>query len=167
MKQLLILAIMKLMNPVFSQQPASPVYPRVLTYMSIAHPIFTAFRDHTVFNFKESYTVGFPTGINILRSDHFGFSFEVIPFIKSESGVAKVSNLAIQPGLMTRFKNRWAVATRMAFETIGRFGMNIVPSKTILLTKPNNLFIAMPIPIRFGNGIGSSIGLTFQVGMTF
>ncbi len=46
----------------------------------------------TTTNFSSSYTIGFPTGIDILKSDKIGFSFEFVPTIRSEKGVNKVTN---------------------------------------------------------------------------
>ena len=105
---------MKLMGPVFSQQPASPGLSADVTTYEHRASHFTAFRDHTVFNFK-SYTVGFHRDQYPLI-EYFGFSFEVIPFIKSERvNCGESSNLAISPVLLDDLKSMGCIATRYGF----------------------------------------------------
>lgn len=150
----------------FSQQP-STTYPRTVGYLSIVHPIFSIYQNETVYNFKNDYTVGFPVGINILKSDKIGFSFEITPFIKSVNGNSSVSNLLFHPGIILRFPKNFSINNRLAFETGGRYGYTAVFSKVVAKTKMNNFFIAVPVPFRFGNNKLMSIGAGIQLGITF
>ncbi len=149
-----------------AQQPKTD-YPKFTGYISLVHPIITVYDNETVFNFKNDYTVGFPVGVNILKSDKLGFSFEITPFIKSVNGNASVSNMLFHPGVILRFPKGFSINNRMAFETSGRFGYTAVFSKVIARTPMHNFFVAMPVPFRFGGNRSFSVGAGLQVGITF
>lgn len=170
MKKHLTLLLLFLLsrNISFSQEitPAQP-YPKTTGYASVVHPIVTFDKNGNTFNFSNSYTVGFPFGINILKSDKIGFSFEIAPTIKVESRTDKVSNLLFHPGVMFRFKNGFTFLTRMAFETSGRYGLTTVFNKVLLAKKNVKYFVAVPVPFRFGNDKPTSIGLGLQFGVGF
>jgi hypothetical protein len=154
---------------IFAQQtqPTTSTYPKVVGYMSIVNPIVTVYSNETITNFTTDYTVGFPVGVNILKSDKIGFSFEVTPFIKTTSDNSYVSNLLFHPGVILRFPKGFSINNRLAFETSGRYGYTPVFSKVIAKTKMHNFFVAMPLPIRFGNKKSMSVGAALQVGITF
>ncbi|MEA5139310.1 hypothetical protein [Arcicella rigui] len=152
----------------FSQQ-TSPEnsYPKVAGYMGILHPINTWSDGTSTGNFGSVYTIGFPTGINILKSDKIGFSFEFVPTIRSENGVSKMNNFLFHPGVMFRFKHGLTLVTRAAFETSGRYGFTPVLNKVVKKNKHSNYFIAVPLPVRFGNDRPTSYTLGFQFGVGF
>ena len=173
MKKLFTLCSMLFCIYGFAQQTSTtttaPItYPKPVGYFSVVHPLFTIDKDETVYNFSNgAYTVGFPFGVNVLTSNTTGFSFEVVPFIRSASGTSKTSNVLFHPGFMFRKKHGFTILTRAAFETAGRYGATLVFNKVIAKTKTNNIFIATPIPIRFGNDKPASISFNFQLGITF
>jgi len=149
------------------EKPAASGYPKVVGYMAVIHPIITLDKNGNTTNFSDGYTVGFPTGIHILKSDRFGYSFEVVPFIKSADGTSKVNNVLFHPGLIFRFPKSWILYTRMAFETSGRYGFTPSISKIVYKAKYNNFFVTIPVPLRFGNDKPASIGFGLQMGLTF
>ena len=100
-------------------QPDPFVHLKAVGYLSFIFPVVTIDKNNTVTNFTHSTTIGFPTGVNLLYSESFGFSFEFTPIIRSGSGTSKVSNLLFHPGTMFRFKNGFTVISRLAFETSG------------------------------------------------
>ena len=148
-------------------QPAPAPYPRVVGYFSVVHPLLTMTADETTTNFSPAYTVGFPTGINILKSDRIGFSFEITPFIRAENGNSRVNNVLFHPGVMFRFPRYFTINARLAFETSGRYGFTPVLSQVIKLNKHTSYFLAVPLPVRFGNNTPSSAGIGLQVGIGF
>jgi hypothetical protein len=154
---------------VFSQQvSAENTYPKVAGYMGILHPLQTWSSDGTSSgNFGSIYTIGFPTGINILKSDKIGFSFEFVPTIRIENGVSKMNNFLFHPGVMFRFKHGFTLVTRAAFETSGRYGFTPVINKVVKKNKHSNYFIAVPLPVRFGNDKPSTYTIGFQFGVGF
>lgn len=152
-------------KPAIAQQ--APIYPKITGYFSVVNPIGSLNRDGFHSNFSEAYTIGFPFGINILKSDRFGVSFEVAPFIRTENNVSKVSSVLFHPGAMFRFKNGFNIIGRMAFETNGRFGITPVFNKVIKKGKDASLFISVPLPMRFGNDQPASIGTAVQLGVSF
>lgn len=172
MKQWLTFIGIILATAAFAQQTttttATTTYPKPIGYFSVVHPLVTIDKDEKVYNFSNgAYTVGFPFGVNVLTSNTTGFSFEVVPFIRSAGGTSKTSNVLFHPGFMFRKKHGFTILTRAAFETAGRYGATLVFNKVIAKTKTNNIFIASPIPIRFGNDKPVSIGINFQLGITF
>ncbi|HMH35130.1 MAG TPA: hypothetical protein VK543_18970, partial [Puia sp.] len=110
-RDLLLLALLHLIAaPSFSQQK-SPVqsYPKIIGYASFIHPIVTLDKKGSTFNFSNGYTVGFPIGINILKNDKIGFSFEITPVIKAQHDTSKVTNIIFDPGVMFRFKHGFTI----------------------------------------------------------
>lgn len=143
-------------------------YPKVAAYFSVNHPLVTfSANNFPVYDFDHSYTVGFPMGINIIKSDKLAYSIEIVPTINSSKGFTKTTNLAIQPGLIFRYPHGFNVLTRLAFETAGRYGTNLVFNKVLYKTKMNSYWVSVPIPARFGNNAPASIGLGLQLGVTF
>jgi hypothetical protein len=149
----------------FAQQP--PAYPRITGYFSILNPIGTWTEDGFKSNFGNVYTVGFPFGMNILKSDQFGISFEVAPAIRTEKNISKVNTVLFHPGAMFRFRHGFTFIGRMAFETNGRFGVTPVFNQVIKKGKDANLFVSVPIPVRFGNDQPASISTGLQLGVSF
>jgi len=150
-----------------SQAQDQPVYPKVAGYFSVVHVLVTASKDETTTNFSPAYTVGFPTGVNILKSDHIAFSFEITPFVKVENNSSKMSNLLFHPGIVFRRRNGFAITERLAFESSGRFGVTTVFTKVLKRYKSSNSFIAFPLPIRAGNDKPVTFGIGVQVGLSF
>ncbi|HEX8023920.1 hypothetical protein [Mucilaginibacter sp.] len=149
----------------FAQQP--PAYPRVTGYFSILNPIGSWTKNGFKSNFGDVYTVGFPFGMNILKSDQFGISFEVAPAIRTEKNISKVNTMLFHPGAMFRFKHGFTFIGRMAFETNGRFGVTPVFNQVIKKGKDASFFVSVPIPVRFGNDQPASISTGLQLGVSF
>ncbi len=153
------------MEKIYGQQPQ--LYPRVTGYFSITNPIATLNKDGITSNFGDVYTVSFPFGINLLKSDHFGVSFELSPAIRTENNISKVSSVTFHPGAMFRFKHGFTFIGRMAFETNGRFGITPVFNKVIKKGKDCSFFASVPFPVRLGNNLPASIGTGLQLGVSF
>jgi len=168
-KKILIAALSVLSYSLsFAQQANTvPVYPKIVGYVSFIHPVVSFDKNGSSFNFSNSYNVGFPIGINILKSNKIGFSFEIAPFIRSQQDTAKVNFILFHPGAMFRFKHSFTIITRLAFETSGRFGFTPVFNKVVVKAKNVNYFLAMSAPLRMGNAKPVSLGLAVQVGMSF
>lgn len=162
---LLLLLTMVSVKQSRAQQP--PTYPRMTGYFSIVNPIGSWNKNGFSGNFSKVYTIGFPFGLNLLKSERFGVSFEVSPFIRTENNVAKVSSVLFHPGAMFRFKHGFTFIERLAFETNGRFGFTPVFNKTIKKGKDANWFVSIPVPVRFGNAVPASVGTALQVGVAF
>src|SRR3982074_2694325 len=79
-------------------QTTSVVYPRIVGYIGILHPLVSFSKGTTTSNFNGSYTVGMPTGVNIWKTPKLGFSLEVVPFIRASGRQSKMNNLLIHPG---------------------------------------------------------------------
>jgi hypothetical protein len=159
---LLLLAFFKLG---FAQHPAT--YPRVTGYFSILQPLTTYTNGNLNSNFGNVYVVGFPFGVNILKSENFGISFEVAPAIRTEKNISKVSTVLFHPGAMFRFKHGFTFIGRMAFETSGRFGVTPVFNQVIIKGKDASMFVSVPFPVRFGNSMPTSISTGIQLGIVF
>ncbi|MBO0951555.1 hypothetical protein [Fibrella forsythiae] len=149
------------------QTPAPHDYPRMVLYQGILHPIVTFSQDAPVVNFKNFYQVGFPVGVNIWKTANIGYSLEIVPFIRSEAGVSRVNNVLFHPGVLVGLGKGFTLANRLAFETGGRYGVTPVLNKTFRRPGPVNYFLAVPIPVRFGNDRPATITLGFQFGLAF
>ena len=143
-------------------------YPKVVGYLSFIFPLETYQSGLITSNFaKQSTSVGFPVGVNVLYSDKFGFSYEITPTIKSTSKSSSTSNLLFDPGTMFRFEHGFTIITRLAFETQGRYGFTPVFNQVYARTKDVNYFVALSLPARFGNALPASLGLNLQIGFIF
>jgi hypothetical protein len=166
--RLVVLFLTFLSKAMFSQEvPAPVVYPKTVGYVSVLHPVVTIDKNSSTFNLTYNYTVAFPVGINILKSDKIGFSFELAPFIKADKHSDKVTNFLFHPGIMFRFKHGFTFIARAAFETAGRYGITPVFNKVIIKSKGANYYLAVPLPVRFGNDHVPSVGIGFQIGVNF
>ncbi|MDF5690767.1 hypothetical protein [Aquirufa aurantiipilula] len=163
MKQLLCLILTLFSSPLWAQEQ----FPKLAGHVGIAHSIITVSEGSTTGNFGGSYSVGFPVAINIWKTEKVGFSFEVIPSIRSENGSHKMNNFTFHPGILYRLGKGYTFAGRAAFETSGRYGLTPVFNKVLKRNKFSNYYLAIPIPIRFGNDRPASVNLTVQLGIAF
>lgn len=152
--------------PVFCQAPPHD-YPRTVVYQGILHPIVTLSEAAPVFNFKSYYVIGFPVGVNLWKTQKLGYSLEIVPFIRAENGVSKVSNVLFHPGVLLGLGKGYTLAGRLAFETGGRYGVTPVLNKIVKRGTNTSYFVAVPVPFRFGNDHPSSVTVGFQFGVTF
>lgn len=142
-------------------------YPKVTGYFSVMNPIGTWNKEGFHDNFSDVYTLVFPFGMNILKSDKFGISFELAPTIRTEHNKSRVSSVSFHPGAMFRFKHGFTFIGRMAFETNGRFGVTPVFNQVIKKGKDASLYLAVPFPVRFGNDQPTSLTTGLQIGVSF
>jgi hypothetical protein len=147
---------------------SKPAYPKVVGYLSFILPLETLQNGSLTPNFDHQTTsIGFPVGVNVFYSEHFGFSYELTPTVKASGGTSKVSNLLIDPGTMFRFDHGFTIISRLAFETEGRYGFTPVFNQIYARTKAVNYFVALSLPNRFGNSQPYSLGLSLQFGFIF
>lgn len=142
-------------------------YPKVTGYFSLLHPIGSLDKNGFHDNFSDVYTLAFPFGINILKSDKFGVSFEIAPSIRIEHNISKVSSVLFHPGALFRFKHGFTFIGRAAFETSGRYGFTPILNQVIKKGKDVSLYLALPFPVRFGNNLPASLSTGLQVGVSF
>lgn len=149
----------------FSQTPPHE-YPRTVLYQGILHPLVTVSDHAPVYNFNSYYLVGFPVGVNIWKTAKLGYSLEVVPFIRAENGVSRMSNVLFHPGVLLGLGKGYTLASRLAFETSGRYGFTPVLNKTFRRPGPMSYFVAIPLPVRFGNERAASFTVGLQFGIT-
>jgi hypothetical protein len=163
LKRFFILAFFALSTSFYAQT----TYPKITGYFGIMHPIVTISNEQTTLNFRDYYAVGFPTGINIWKSSKIGFSFEIVPNIKAEDGHDKVTNILFHPGVLVALGNGYTFAGRVAFESSGRYGFTPVLNKTVIKSDNCSYFVAVPLPVRFGNDHPATFTVGFQFGIAF
>jgi hypothetical protein len=155
----------------FSQpQQAQQTYPKTVGYFSFILPMVTVNKDKTTNDFSggiNGFAIGFPVGVNILYSQHFGFSYEITPTIQASPGTTKTSKILFDPGPMFRFSHGFTFIPRLAFETAGRYGFTPVFNEVYARTKVANYFVALSLPARFGNSELPTLGLNLQLGLIF
>jgi hypothetical protein len=114
-----------------------------------------------------AYVVGLPRGINLWKNAKVGFSMEFVPFLRFENGTSKMSNFLFHPGILLPIGNGFTFVGRAAFETSGRYGLTTEFNKVLKKNKHSNYFVAVPLPLRFGNNLPSSVGAAIQFGLGF
>ena len=165
--QPVLLALFLLFStPVLSQEAAKPpgCCTKIQGYFAIFHPIDGY---NTPANFKDRYVVGFPIGINVFKKEKVGYSFELFPFIQSDSTGSKVNKIVFHPGVVFPLTHGFGFAARVAFETTGRYGFTQVFSKSIIKTKSGAFGAAAVIAERFGNEMGTSVSFGIGFGLSF
>lgn len=163
MKPSLLFILLLISTVAFSQQ----TYPKITGYFGIYHPIVTVTGEQTNLNFRDYYAVGFPTGINIWKSSKIGFSFEIVPTIKIQGASDKVTNIVFHPGVLVALGKGYTFAGRLAFESAGRYGFTPVINKTVIKNKNSSYFLAIPLPVRFGNDHPATFTAGLQFGIAF
>jgi hypothetical protein len=164
-KAFVFLLLAGLLQQASAQQPAT--YPKIMGYVGVLHPLVTYSKDEPHYNFDGSYVVGIPTGINIWKSAKIGFSMEFVPLIRAANGTSKMNNFLFHPGALFALGKGFTLATRAAFETSGRYGFTPVLNKIVKKSANCSYFVAMPIPVRFGNDQPTSLTVGFQFGIVF
>ena len=155
-----------------AEPSAAPTYPYAKAYLSFIIPWVTINKNTTTTEFQNATTIGFPVGLTVYYSKHFGFSYEITPSIQASKpskgqGTSKTSNLLFDPGPMFRFSHGWNFIARLAFETQGRYGFTPVLNKVYARTKAVDYWFSLSAPVRFGNTQPASIGGNLQIGFTF
>ncbi len=150
-----------------SQPVSPPVFPRMAGYLGILHPLVTIDETGSETNFNTYYVVGFPIGLNLWKTNKVGFSVEIVPLIRAEHGTSRVANVLFHPGVLVNLGRDFTFAGRLAFETSGRYGLTPVLNKIVKRGKTNSYFVAVPIPIRFGNDKPTALTVGFQFGIVF
>ena len=162
-KRAILFALLAIASPIFSQT----TYPKITGYFSVMHPIVTISSEETAVNFRDYYSVNFPTGINIWKSAKIGFSFEIAPSIKTDDGISKVNSVLFHPGVLVALGHGYTFAGRAAFETSGRFGVTPIITKTVIKNTNSSFYVSLPFPIRFGNDHPATFTSGIQLGIAF
>jgi hypothetical protein len=153
----------------FAQQdnPAPTTYPKVAGFFAVLVPVGTFSNNGFTANFSKSTAFGLPFGLNLLKSDHLGFSLEMVPFMLSQNGSTKMNYMLFHPGVMFRLHNGFTITPRLAFQTDGRYGVTPVFSKIIMSKKDYNIYVSLSEPARFGNNLPGSYTTAMQLGISF
>jgi len=158
-----------------SNQPDSSIvvdmvthrYPELKGYVGLVVPIYTLSIDGNTLNGEDNFVIGNPWGINIWKSQRFGFSFEFTPFLKFNSQESKMSNIMFHPGVLYRIGHEYTLIGRVAYETSGRYGFTPIINKVLVRTPTNTFFVAGLLPVRFGNNHAPSVTVAVQFGIGF
>lgn len=166
---LVVFAILYLLfkNGYAQQTPTAPAYPLIVGFFAVFVPIGTISNNGYTGNFTKSSTIGIPFGLNILKSDHLGYSLEFVSLMNSQNGTTKVNFVLFHPGVMIRFPNGFTIIPRLAFETDGRYGFTPVFSKIILREKDYQFYVSLSEPMRYGNNLPSTYTTALQLGINF
>ncbi|MDB5286700.1 MAG: hypothetical protein JWR05_1649 [Mucilaginibacter sp.] len=153
----------------FAQQdnPAPTTYPKVTGFFALLAPIGTFSNNGFTANFSKSTAFGLPFGLNLLKSDHLGFSMEMVPFMLVQNGSSKMNYMLFHPGVMFRFPHGFTITPRLAFQTDGRYGMTPVFGKIISSQKNYQIYLSLSEPARFGNNLPGSYTTAMQLGISF
>ncbi|WP_271767038.1 hypothetical protein [Aquimarina algiphila] len=139
-------------------------------HFGFVQPIVTIQDGDTTDGF-DPYTIGFPIGVTIRKSEKFAFDVELVPFISSiedsdGDNTSAVNELLIHPGLLWGIGNKLTFGNRIAYETkSGRYGITPLLNRGFSLGK-TNVFAELVLPIRVGNDqeISFTAALHFGIG---
>ena len=143
------------------------IFPKIRGAIGIIHPIVTFSSEKTTTNFRDYYSVGMTMAINVWKNKKIGYSLELVPIIKSDDEISKVSNVIIHPGILVRLKNDFTFIGRVAFETSGRYGITPILSKVLYKHKDTNYAVSLPVALRFGNNKTAALTLGLQFAVSF
>lgn len=141
--------------------------PEIITFISVLHPIATITSPETHYNFKDYYVIAFPVGINFWATHNRGFSFEIVPAIKTENGLSKASNITFHPGFLGRINKNTTYTIRAGFETSGRYGITPVLTKILARQDGLSYFASATFPVRTGNNLPLSLAPGILLGIAF
>jgi hypothetical protein len=154
-------------NSFAQQEKTAADYPRVTGFFAVLVPVGTFNNNGFTANFSKNAAIGLPFGLNLLKSDHLGFSMEMVPFMFSQNGSTKMNYMLFHPGVMFRFQNGFTFIPRLAFQTDGRYGLTPVFSKIISSKKDYQVYLSLSEPARFGNNLPGSYTTAIQLGISF
>ncbi|WP_233206889.1 MULTISPECIES: hypothetical protein [Flavobacterium] len=80
---------------------------------------------------------------------------------------SKMNNLLFHPGVLIALGKDYTFAGRVAFETNGRYGVTPVFNKTVIKNTNSSYYVAIPLPVRFGNEHPANFKVGFQFGIAF
>ena len=146
---------------------AQTIQTKISGYFGIVHPIVTFSLQHNHKFLKTTTSLASRQALIFGKIKTLVFSFEVVPYIKAANGTSKMSSLLFHPGLLFPIGKGTVTAARMAFETSGSYGFTPVLNKVIKKNKNSNVFIALPLPLRFGNNSPATFTIAFQLGISF
>ncbi|GAB3334272.1 hypothetical protein GCM10027299_42360 [Larkinella ripae] len=75
--------------------------------------------------------------------------------------------MLFHPGVLVNLGHDFTLASRLAFETSGRYGFTPVLNKIVRKGPTNSYFVAVPLPVRFGNDHAVSFTVGLQFGIVF
>ncbi len=147
-------------------QPA-PTYPNVVGFFAVLVPVGTLDNKGYTANFSKRSVIGIPFGLNLLKSEHIGYSLEMVPFISAQNGSSRMEYMVFHPGVMFRYSHDFTFIPRLAFQTDGRYGFTPVFSKVIIRQKNYYIYLSLSEAARFGNNLPSSYSTGLQLGIGF
>ena len=138
-------------------------------HFGVLFPLVTH-ADGTTTNISDDFTVGFPVGITVRKSQTFAFDLEFVPSVQNEPLDV---DLTVHPGVLWGFADKWNAGIRVAFD-VNRPSWGFTPLVNYAFADVgggSSLFAELVVPLRFqedlfGDNI-TSIGLGVHVGIGF
>lgn len=141
-------------------------------HLGIVQPILSVNQgDAHYFYENEFYAIGFPIGLTCRMSESVKFDLEFVPFVKPNADLNKPFeiNFLFHPGFLFPLSGGWTFGTRLAFETVGAFGLSPLLNKSFGLGGDRVFFIELVAPARWGPQKNNSYtqALAVHVGLGF
>ena len=118
---------------------------------------------------SDDFTIGFPMGITVRRSEEFAFDLELVPAVQNEPLHV---GLTIHPGVVAGLGNGWGAGVRVAFD-VDQASWGFTPILNHGLLKVGSgatMFAELVLPVRFQESGGKnfkSVGFGVHVGVGF
>jgi hypothetical protein len=118
----------------------------------------------------DDFTIGFPMGITVRRSQNFAFDLEIVPSVQNDPLHV---GLTVHPGIVGGLGGGWGAGVRLAFDVNqASWGFTPIVNHGLLqVGRGASLFAELVLPIRFqedaaGNSF-TSFGVGVHVGVGF
>ena len=123
----------------------------------------------TTTTISDNFTIGFPTGITVRKSQSFAFDLELVPAVQNDPLHV---DLTVHPGVVFGLANGWGAGARLAFD-VNKASWGFTPILNHGLLKVGSggtLFGELVLPIRFqddGRHTFTSVGFGVHIGVGF
>ncbi|MFT5892659.1 MAG: hypothetical protein ACI9Y7_002771 [Dokdonia sp.] len=141
---------------------------RIGGHFGVVQPIVTL-QSGEVNDAFNPYTLGFPIGITVRKSDRFAFDAEFVPFISfNAAGENDNVSLLVHPGFLWKVGDQLTYGTRLAYEIgdAGRYGFTPILNRGFSIGN-QPFFIEFVLPVRFGSDQDVSVTAALHFGIGF
>ena len=124
--------------------------------------------DGNTTTIADQFSIGFPMGITLKKTEKVAFDLELMPMIHSDP---QEVGLVVHPGVMWMLNHQTSAGIRMAFDLMdSAWGFTPMVARHFMMTEGTTFFTEVSLPIRIhemdGNKKGS-VGVELHFGVAF
>jgi hypothetical protein len=132
-------------------------------HIGVVLPLVTRANGATT-TIADDFTIGFPMGITVRRSQDFAFDLEIVPAVQNDPLHV---GLTIHPGIVGGLGGGWGAGVRLAFD-VNQASWGFTPIVNHGLLQVGHgaaLFAELVLPIRFQEDAAGKSFTSFGVGV--